>query len=95
MEKEFNFTERQLKPIEEWCNKKDTDMPSDEWEIAYFLDGYNFGIEKLTQTKKLLVEAKEVIQQGYDNRFLNKDQYIKYVQENCLEWIKKYEKEDK
>lgn len=54
---EFNFTEKQLEPITNWSSEKDTDIPEDEWEIAYFLDGYNFGFKKL-QAKIKQLESK-------------------------------------
>lgn len=58
--KEFNFTENDLKPIKEWSAAKDTEIPEDEWEIAYFLDGYNFGREKMTTKDTLIKELIKV-----------------------------------
>ena len=67
---EFNFTEKDLKPINKWCEDKDTELPEGEWEIAYFLDGYNYAKSTLQAKLNEIQKMRES-----DNKHLN----------NCIE----------
>ena len=77
--KEFNFTEKDLEPIRKWIAVKDTEMPDDEWEIAYFLDGYNFASrEQKEKLQATISEMSEVIKwynnvESYNLTHVNQD----------------------
>ena len=74
---EIIFSKKQFLVMKKWCDEKDTEMPDCEWEMAYFLDGYNYGLKnKDNEIESLNQKIIELEKDCADFVYLGTDQFV-------------------